>query len=434
MSIRALRRCAVPMGMLFAVIVVAALAGGLWSGPASADDDDRDYEAGEIVVKLDPTAGGEIAKINAAYATTTLERLSGSAGIYLLRLPPGRDPGELRERMAGDPRLLYAEPNFVAETPEGGGRHRAFGERATAQPSDQYAAGSLNLACAGGISRGGGTVVAVLDTGVQSDHPALESSQTRADHPYDFVDDDHAPADAPNGVDEDGDGAVDEMVGHGLVAPEAEIMPLRVLDTEGYGNVFLIAEAISYAERKGADVINLSLGTPGRSELLQDTIRAATSEGVAVVAAAGNSNTSAAQYPASGKALAVTSVGRDGVKSSFANFGGWVDVAAPGEEIHSAFPIDDYAYWSGTSMSAPFVAGQAALLRSENPALSTSGLLRLIRETARPLDDANPPHAGKLGTGHADIGASLERLRPDAGCEGAPTGDNAGGDPDEEDD
>jgi subtilisin family serine protease len=196
-------------------------------------------------------------------------------------------------------------------------------------------------------------------------------------------------------------------------------MPLRVLDTEGYGDDFTIARAISYAVQNGADVINLSLGSQNRSKLLLSASEDAIQNGVLVAAAAGNSNSVAPEYPAagdrvgapSGGLVAVTSVNMYGQKSDFANYGRWVDMAAPGEEIRSTFPGSNYAYWSGTSMATPFVSGQAALIHAVYGSLDPAGVAQRISCSARPLVGIDPKYTAKLGAGHADVAASLA---PDA--------------------
>jgi thermitase len=94
-------------------------------------------------------------------------------------------------------------------------------------------------------------------------------------------------------------------------------------------------------------------------------------------------------------------------KSDFANYGRWVDIAAPGEGIRSAFPVSKYAYWSGTSMATPFVSGQAALIHAVYGSVDAASVEKRIRCSARPLLVTDPIYAAMLGAGRADVGASL---------------------------
>jgi subtilisin family serine protease len=186
---------------------------------------------------------------------------------------------------------------------------------------------------------------------------------------------------------------------------------MYALDSDGMGDAFLVAQAILFAVENGANVINLSLGTTGESDLLEEVVEEAAQSGVLVVAAAGNLGTSQEVYPAANEcALAVTSVGPADVRSDFASYGSWVDLAAPGESIYSAFPVDGYAWWSGTSMAAPFVAGQAALLLGYDASLNVFDVADLIGGTAQSLDSANRRGAGLLGAGKIDVAASLSAL------------------------
>ena len=378
-----------------------------------------DYEPGQIVVRLAPSAGSDLLGINQTYGTITLASLPNHSDIFLLQAPLGTNAEKLVQVMGGDVRLLYAELNYINESPEDGSTDRIYGwggtESSTMQ--SQSSAGSMQLEAAHALSRGEGTLIAILDTGVQPDHPALSDSLDVLG--YDFVDDDFAPVDEANGLDDDGDGRVDELYGHGshvagivhLVAPAARILPLRVLNSDGRGNNFRTASAIVYAAHRGADAINLSLGTPHQSALLRDAVSEAARLGVVVVGAAGNLNEAAKQYPAAEACvIAVTSVNDKDKKSSFANYGDWIGVAAPGENIYSAFPVDAYAWWSGTSMATPFVTGQAALLRSADPQLTLDEAGLLIGGTAFPLDQRNPSYSGRLGEGRIDLVAGLESL------------------------
>jgi subtilisin family serine protease len=140
-----------------------------------------------------------------------------------------------------------------------------------------------------------------------------------------------------------------------------------VLDSDGRGSVFLVAEAIYDATTRGADVINMSFGTPDQldSTVLKEAVDVARHAGVVFVGAAGNDGSGSKHFPAAmDGVLAVGAL--DGSGDSLADFsahGDWVDLAAPGVNITSALPCG-YGTWSGTSMAAPFVSGEAALLLS----------------------------------------------------------------------
>jgi thermitase len=105
--------------------------------------------------------------------------------------------------------------------------------------------------------------------------------------------------------------------------------------------------------------------------------------------------------------VAVTSVDRYAKKSAYANYGLWVDIAAPGDGIRSTFPVSVYANWSGTSMATPFISGQAALIHQLYGSLSSSGIEKKIRNSAQPLTLQNPTYVGMLGAGEANACASL---------------------------
>lgn len=392
-----------------------------------ADDSNDDDEIVEIVVKINPDSGATIEAINADYGTTTVSVVLNSRQIYLLRIPEGtEDADDVAEEIADDPRVLYAEPNFHNDIPEGGGNHTwEWGGPDIAPQTDQYAVTLLQLSVVHRSAKGAGVVVAMLDTGVQVDHPALRGRLTS--QRYDFIDDDVTPEDVGNGIDDDGDGATDEAVGHGthvagivaLVAPNAQIMPLRVLGSDGRGDIFRLTEAILYAAENGASILNLSLGTARESDLLEDVLEDVRKDhDILVVAAAGNLHSTAPQYPAAeNEALAVTALDENNRLADFANHGDWIDVAAPGVSIYSAFPTDGYAWWSGTSMATPFVAGQAALLRSTMPHLSADTIEHVIRSTAQSVDAVNPDYAGLLGKGRIDIRASLTEICEDEPCQ-----------------
>ncbi len=349
----------------------------------------------QIVVKLVNDVALE--QINQKFGTTLLDTFLASGNIYLLHTD--KDAATVAAAMARDGRVKYAELNYLLDAPvanplgewawgsddltiatEGSPLGEwAWGGDAT-DSLTQYATDMIGLSAAHQVSLGAGVTVAVLDTGVQADHPYLAGFVTEG---YDFVDDDGDSADSFDHLDNDNDGLIDEAAGHGThvagiihtTAPAAQIMPLRVLDSDGRGNLFLIAEAIRYATFNGADVINLSLGSTFDSALLADLLDFAQVRNVVVVAAAGNLDSDVPQFPAAyDSVIAVAAVAPDGSRMDGSNYGDWIDLAAPGLSIYSSFPTDAYAWWSGTSMATPFVAGSAALVLSNTPGIRSSAV------------------------------------------------------------
>jgi subtilisin family serine protease len=254
--------------------------------------------------------------------------------------------------------------------------------------------------------KGQGVVVAVVDTGVDVNHPDLMNQLwvNAGEIPGNGIDDDH------NGYIDDrsgwdfatGDNNPDDGNGHGThvagiiaaaangvgatgVAPGATIMPVRVLDSNGSGSAASVAAGIRYAAANGADIINLSLGG-AFSSVIQSAIQYAQQLNVLVVVAAGNESASAPSYPARfSSALAnVLSVGAFSSSGSLASFSnhvgtsGAVQVDAPGVNVYSTYLDGRYANLSGTSMATPEVAGLAALALSANPNLTAAQLRSLI--------------------------------------------------------
>jgi|GEM_PF-5183701 len=215
--------------------------------------------------------------------------------------------------------------------------------------------------------------IAVIDSGICANHPDL---QGRILPGYDFVDDDSDPTDVfGHGCGVAGVIAANSNNGQGIagVAPNAMIMPLRVLDANGQGSYSNIANAIIYAVDNGADIINLSLAGPSSSAILEAAVAYAVDSGVVVIAAAGNFGMERAFYPAAyPSVIAVGSV--DPVtlqRSSFSNFGADIDVWAPGRDILTTSMSGDYEFVSGTSFAAPIVAGITAMSEAMNAPLNT---------------------------------------------------------------
>jgi len=259
----------------------------------------------------------------------------------------------------------FIEPNYI---------YRAFEVPNDPDYSKQWNLRSINVESAWDETKGSGVTVAVIDTGI-SRVPDLQ--KTKFVKGYDFVNDRvEAEDDSGHGTHVAGTVAQSTNNGYGVagVAYEASLMPLKVLDGYGGGTVADIAEAIKFAADNGADVINMSLGGGGDSQLMHEAIKYAHHKGVAIVAAAGNANQNAAAYPARyPQVISVAALDSSGEKAPYSNFGAGVDISAPGGSEAGKIlqnTIDPetgeavFAGFQGTSMAAPHVAGVAALVKA----------------------------------------------------------------------
>jgi len=355
------------------------------SAQQSASGSSSNYMPDEVIVKLAP--GINILSLVAALRLNlqVIDQL-GTLPIHRLRIVDGAEPLKVASLLMANPLVLYAEPNYVGAAPEGVARSSWARSGGIDEYHAQWAPAVLRLPEAHTISRGAGTTVAVLDTGVDLDHPALAGHLIQG---IDFVDGDLDPS-------EQGVYGQDIAFGHGthvagliaLAAPEAEIMPVRILGPDGTGQSWLLAQAIRYAMERNVQVINISYSVHQRSLLIDDLLSLVTSAipGAVVVAAAGNSGPSTArEYPAAENVPGIVAVAASTQKDRLAEFstrGSWVDLMAPGEYITSSVPNDTYGTWSGTSMATPLVAGTAALVRSAHPELSAERVARRIIRTA----------------------------------------------------
>ncbi|AFZ67531.1 S8 family serine peptidase [Deinococcus peraridilitoris] len=244
---------------------------------------------------------------------------------------------------------------------------------------------------------GEGVTVAILDTGVDSEHPDLRGVLNHA-AAYDFIT-------RQSGAGEEEGGS---YTGHGTavagiihqIAPRARLLPLRVLTAEGRGASDNVARAILYAADQGANVINLSLGCAQRKPVITAAIENVMARGVIVVSSVGNQNRASADYPAAeapqaALLVSVGSVDAQGTKSSFSNYGN-TEVNANGERVATLFP-GGTTNVTGTSFATPQVVGLIALALAEGrtPREVTE---RLVGGAER-LDalSANAPYLGQLG-------------------------------------
>jgi subtilisin family serine protease len=196
------------------------------------------------------------------------------------------------------------------------------------------------------------------------------------------------------------------------VAPNAKILPVKVLSDSGSGYLSDVAAGIIYAADSGAKVINMSLGSSGTSQTLQDACDYAWSRGVTVVAAAGNGGpTASPNYPAADPndhVIAVAAIDSSNSIAYFSQAGSYVDIAAPGVSVMSTTPNNAYDSWDGTSMASPHVAAVAALAYGKSPNASVSTVRAAILAGARDLGTAGRDNT--FGAGAVDAPGTLERL------------------------
>jgi|GEM_PF-723158 Subtilisin-like serine proteases len=301
----------------------------------------------------------------------------------------------------------------------------------------QWALQTIGAECAWQHTTGDRSItVAVIDSGVDLTHPDLVGHLR--DDGFDFIDFDEDPSD------ENGHGThvagivaatLNNAEGITGLAPDVQILPIRVLDAEGSGSNMAVAFGIRYAAEQGADILNLSLGATlmlsvdDVSPEIEDAILFAQEQGALVVVAAGNDYVPLpnAVGGANEDVVVVAATNARDLKTQFSNSGPWVDVSAPGEHILSTMPTYEvfltsdalpaeerfsrnYDYMSGTSQATPYVSALAALLWSANPDWTADQVLQAIKEGAVDIYDKHPEQFAEmqvLGAGRIDACASF---------------------------
>ncbi|MCU0859553.1 MAG: S8 family serine peptidase [Thermoplasmata archaeon] len=270
---------------------------------------------------------------------------------------------------------------------------------------DQWALSHIDAYEAWDITLGtDDVIVAVLDTGIDWNHPDLSDNMWSNDdgyHGYNFISDNWYPMDDNvDGYDSNGDFVEDVYTYHGTHVAgvvgaatdnsegmaglaQVRLMAVKVMNESGEGTDATVSAGLRWAADNGADIVVMSLGVEGISITLQNAVNYAAGNGVVMVAASGNSGESTLSYPAAFPPVisvgAATSLDR---RADFSNYGTGLDLMAPGVNIYSTQGGGGYQLLSGTSTAAPHVAGVAALMLSMNPALSPEDLGAALNETA----------------------------------------------------
>lgn len=346
-------------------------------------------------------------------------KYKGEKDFRVLKLSGNEDVLDAVGKYKKNKDVEYAEPNYIVH--------------AFSAPNDPYYSfqWNLNNLLNGGIHTeqawdtaiGAGVTVAVVDTGIAYEnysdrkgkyYKAPDFNQTCFKQGYDFVNKDvHANDDNSHGTHVAGTIAQSTNNAQGVagVAYGACLIPIKVLDKNGSGTSANVASGIRFAADKGAQVINLSLGSSASSQAIQDAVNYAYQKGVTVVAASGNDGASQVSYPAAydDYVIAVGATRYDRTLASYSNYGQSIDIVAPGGDLSKDQNGDGYAdgilqntfnpttkktnsfgYWffQGTSMASPHVAGAAALVISHGNATAPDSVRTVLQSSADDLGDA----------------------------------------------
>jgi subtilisin family serine protease len=361
---------------------------------ASAADASGPAPTGRVLVQFAPGASGDVVRAAVASVGAAEEGTLRDLGVHVLRVPAASADAVVAA-LSHRPGVNYAEVDGATQ--------------ATVTPNDpdwsiQWGPAKINTPAAWDKTTGSsGVVVAVLDTGVQFNHPDL---QGRTVSGYDFVNNDSDPAD-DNGHGTSTAGIIgaasNNAVGLAGMCWSCELMPVKVLDANGSGDYAGLANGITWATDHGAQVISMSLAGTTDSSTLHNAVQYAHSHGVVLVAAAGNSGSSTPMYPAAyPEVLGVAGTTSNDALYSWSDYGSWVKVAAPG--CNDATVIGSgYGTFCGTSSATPVVAGVAALAKSLQPSATNSAIETAIESSAVRIGSS-------VAYGRVDAAAALSAL------------------------
>lgn len=404
------------------------------------------YAPDRVLVKFKPTLSLQTidTAIN-AYQAKTIKHIP-ELGIYSLKVPEYLTAEEMIYALRQNPDIEYATPDykiFITAVPKPNDnffdlQYALFNqgqEIGFPGPQGKNRADIKALEAWEETKGDEQVVIAVIDSGIDFDHPDLANTndiEKISSNGYDFVNDDTDPSDDNgHGTFVSGLAAAktNNNVGIAGVSWNSQILPLKAVDSDGTGYVSWLVDAIRYAADNGADVISMSLGfSLGPDEevpSLEEALSYAHTEGLVAVASAGNEGSSVL-YPAAYDeyCLAVAATDYNDSRPSWSNFGPEIDIAAPGLKIIGPVPtwlpgliwedftLPPYGFGDGTSASAAIVSGFVALIKSAKPWLGPNDLMDIIRYSA---DDVNEEeHPGKdefIGSGRINLEKALVPIK-----------------------
>jgi thermitase len=334
----------------------------------------KEYVSDEVLVKFRPGMEASADIANALLGVTQIGEIP-QIGWKHYRLPEGVSVVKAVKYYRGLACVEQAEPNGIV--------HAAFTPNDTNWGS-QYGPVQVKCPTAWDIQQGStGVTIAIIDTGIQLNHPDLDAKITNAGR--DFANNDmNASDDNGHGTHCAGISAAETNNAQGVagVSFNCRLYPVKVLNSGGSGTWANVASGITWAADQystfNVRVLSLSLGGTNDGGVTQSAVDYAWNKGCVVVCAAGNNASSSPFYPAwYANAIAVAATNSSDVRdTSYSNFGSWVDIAAPGTNVFSTYLGSTYTSLTGTSMACPHVAGAAALVFSHYGANSTPAFVR----------------------------------------------------------
>lgn len=412
-----------------AAIAAAAVLGISAAGPSLTQP--SNYVPGQVLVKFKPsTSTWAKAALLSLFKTKVLQRVS-ALDLYLVQTPEDLDVRDISGVFERSPDVLYAQPNYIYEaqvTPNDmyfGYQYALFnkGQEISYIPGSPQGRPSSDIKAPTAWEETTGdenVLIGIIDTGVDLTHPDLKNKVVGPG--WDFVNDDaSADDDQGHGTMVAGIAAAEtnNLEGIAGVAWAARILPVKVLDASGFGTDVMVIQGIQYAMDHGAKILLISWGQSEPSPALEAMLKSASDNGVVIIAAAGNGNTKVA-YPAAYEkyVCAVAATDFNDQRCVFSNYGFEIDVAAPGLQIFTTYPVSlsngfpPYKSQDGTSMAAAHVAGLSALIRSLKPSLTPAQVLSILRYSS---DDVNasvyPGRDEFLGFGRINMEKALVPLK-----------------------
>lgn len=360
--------------MISCALAVGAGSSTVWAASSASDQ----WAPGRILVQPKPgLSDDELGKILTGHGGKSIGKID-AINVHIVQLPTNVSEKAVVALLAKNPHLKFAELDWKIKP-----------QMTTNDPyfSSAWHLTKIQAPTAWDTATGGGVTIAILDSGVDSSHPDFAGKLVSG---WNFYDNNSNTADVyGHGTQVAGVAAAasNNSVGVTSVAGGANIMPIRVTDTSGMGYLSMMASGITWAADNGARVANLSFEAAGGYATVQNAAQYMKNKGGLVVTAAGNSGAQQT-FSYSDVVVVVSATDSNDAKTSWSNFGDFVNIAAPGTGIWTTTNGGGYAAASGTSVASPVAAGVVALIMDANPSLGAAEVENVLFSTAQDLGTA----------------------------------------------